>query len=117
MVEGGIGGEDEAVAGGAMGWKFRDPNAHGDSTRDAGKLIVLDEPADLCGQDCGVSFGSGGRYDDVLFPAVAAQQIDAAKVARENAGNLLKNFVSQQVPEFIVDALKAVDIEHQQRHF
>src|SRR5437879_13797216 len=51
-----------------------------------------------------------------LLAAIAAHHVNLSQLLMEYRGNLAQNFIPQQVPEFIIQALELIDVYHNHRH-
>src|SRR2546427_13310215 len=51
-----------------------------------------------------------------LLASVAAHHVNLSQLLLENRGNLAQNFIPQQAPEFIIQALELIDVYHNHCH-
>ena len=80
-------------------------------------LVDLDRAHHGVDQALGADFGPDGvgfvQVDDELVAAKAAQGVGLAQAVLEPAGDLDQHLVAKQVPERVVDAFEAVQVEEQ----
>src|SRR6266550_2779775 len=51
-----------------------------------------------------------------LLAAIAAHHVNLSQLLMEYRGNLAQNFIPQQVPEFVIQALELIDVYHNHCH-
>ena len=69
---------------------------------------------DAVGVDLGALLGRLHEKDGELVAAVAADDVDAARMLEEKLGHTAQCLVARPVTELVVDALEAVEIEEDQ---
>src|SRR5678815_2910356 len=90
--------------------------ANGDRARHSRELPGFDDAAKLlCDSETVLRVGLR-QEDRELLTAVAADDIDLAKLLVKQRRDLAEDFVAEQVSELVIQALELVDIEHDNGH-
>ena len=110
-----VGGLDQVVRGGrhVLG-QGGDAEARRHATT-VGELVRGEHVADSVGVEPRARFGRFHQEDGELVAAVAADDVDAARVPQENLRHAPKRLVARSVPELVVDRLEGVEIEQHDR--
>ena len=106
---------DESVAMFSVLWEGGHSDADSDWARDSGEYVSEERATQFLGYRSGALERRRRKDDRELLASEAADEIHFAELMRKDACGVLQHFVTEQVAELVVDVLKVIDVDHEDR--